>query len=181
MLGTHSPHHELGHYPEMNIGNLTMQTYPSLTRSLSAPGTLPCHHLQSLASRPNRLPDAEVISVESWKACQQHLKLVLGIHTKSKAAIIRGFGLSDRAASGPADGLYLPTRRVSFSTCHVIFCGSFLDSGVKKFETALPAKNQDRKRYTKVREDLTCRRRLLLAFHWRRRDGAIPSSPLQRS
>jgi hypothetical protein len=41
----------------------------------------------------------------------------------------------------PADGITndgpkRPTRRLSLTTRHVIFSGSFLDSGVKKFATA---------------------------------------------
>jgi hypothetical protein len=54
--------------------------------------------------------------------------------TKSNAAIFLLPVVGVRAV----DAAYRPTRRLSFTIRHVIFSGSFFDSGVKKFATALP-------------------------------------------
>jgi hypothetical protein len=47
---------------------LVLATNPSSWSFLSFPGTLLCHHFQSLASRPNFFPDEGVINVESYDA-----------------------------------------------------------------------------------------------------------------
>lgn len=51
------------HVPR-GVGGL--EAYPSRWSFCNAPGTLLCHHFQSFASRPNTLPDADVIRVESY-------------------------------------------------------------------------------------------------------------------
>jgi len=53
--------------------------------------------------------------------------------TKSNAATFR-FPIF---AAGAAAAAYLPASKLSFTTLQIIFSGSFFDSGVKKFATAL--------------------------------------------
>lgn len=96
-------------------------------------GTLLCHHFQSLASRLNTLPDADVINVESYDMSAAHMVVSSDLLTKSKAAIL----VLLLAACLVPEAVYRPTRRESFTMRQDILSGSFLERGVKKFATAL--------------------------------------------
>ena len=121
---------------------LTMaMRYPASWSSFILPGTLPCHHFQSVASRPKVLPEADVINVESYILGVSLFLFMIKIrrcavrkHTKSNAAT---FFWSLIALCVIVDAPYRPTRRLSLTTRHVIFSGSFLEIGVKKLATAL--------------------------------------------
>jgi hypothetical protein len=117
------------------VATVLCSPYPSSWSLFSVPGTLMCHHFQSVASRLKTFPDADVIKVESYNNCQTTAvpNSTLGL-TKSNAAI---FALPF-TAGGTFDAAYRPMRRLSFTMRHVIFSGSFFESGVKKFATALP-------------------------------------------
>jgi hypothetical protein len=110
--------------------------YPFSWSSCSAPGTLRCHHFQSVASRLKTLPDADVTNVESYDVkCQtESCRELADSLTKSNAAIL----LLPVTADCTVDAAYRPTSRLLFTMRQVIFSGSFFDTGVKKFATALP-------------------------------------------
>lgn len=80
------------------------------------------------------------MSVESYDMSVSHaphfydLYPIIRKHTKSNAAT---FLFAFVAPCVTVDTPYRPTSRLSFTIRHIIFSGSFLDRGVKKFATAL--------------------------------------------